>query len=147
MSLSRSAVRQRIAAKLAELADWSESGEPYGRLDKAAEGDFHQRFAVRVGAGSPMDERLKQRANTGVAVESMVRIQFGYDLRSPPDTVVDEDAASDAGHALLKKVFEIARSTDLSIRWASFDEPQVSADGRSYIGGITLRAHHRLDLE
>ena len=147
MSLTQAEIRQRIAAKLAEVPDWSESGEPYGRLLQAGEGDFHQRFAVRVGSASPLDLRERQRPSVGVAVASVVRVEYGYELRSPPDTHTDEDAASDAGHALLKKAFEVSRSAGLSLRWVSHDEPVLDPAGRWYRGGFVLTAHHRLALE
>lgn len=148
VGLTRTAVRQRVASKLAEMPDWSESGVPYDvLLAHAGDTDLYNTFAVKVAATNGGQGR--RRADVGVMVNTAVLVRYVRELRGPPDQVPDLDAADDLGHAMLRFLFPaISRSRGLTLVFNAFDVPTIDpASGTWFVGGFSLTAAHRLALE
>ena len=142
-SLAVSAVRARVAAGVAALSGWTESGWACDLFARDTSHLLHHTFAVGVPdtATHPGDGR--QRPAEGALVVTIVGVKWAHRLRQDAQ-VGDYDLALDAEQAVIAAVLGISRE-NLHIK---YQDSRRQTDGEGWvIGTLRFESIHRLALQ
>ena len=144
-TVSLSAIRSRFATKIATLAGFTQSRNPYDPALRAPQSVAHLRFWVGITEGSARPDDT-QRAGQGIFMDTTVAVKFAYRLR-PKDQVIDLDAAMDKAEILIQALTTRAAPlyTNLHIRFRGIT-PEITTPGEFAIMHLEFSALHFITL-
>lgn len=109
MSLSFSAVRSQVAAKVEALSGFKESRQSPDYFGRTQDTIAHKGFSVQMQSSTATADR--QRRAVGEYVSTSIRLIFAYRLRPLDIYPTDYDAAMDAEETVINAVLQ-AYATD-----------------------------------
>lgn len=138
-------IRARVAAACSAVARSREVAHLVDLGGGEGEERLHEGYVVEDGGSVPFADR-RQRRSAGVMVWTTLRIRWARELRagSDDDEVADRDTAGDLGLELLRAALAVDRTDTAGIELVARGAPRVGSGW--YMGDITIRVAHRLDL-
>jgi len=146
MSLTVAEVRQRVAAALGALPEWTESRYTLDNFGADTRSISQHAFVVGAPSTELADAERRQVLPQGALVVTRLVVRFLHQVRADRQ-VGDADDGTDAEQLAIQTVLAIPR-TDLHIVLdAAMASREVAGDGTWMIHTLTFRAIHQFALQ